>query len=185
MKITPVDHYNDLFYIESVISKELEQKILNTSWLELAWDKQEGQDHMSRRRIRNSELEWIHEFDQAIVSYKDQIIQDCDIQDFWYLSTVFWVDEPGFRCGIHTDGTLPGSIQLNWIGNIDLGTVFYHDDQGTQTRQRFISQSNQGYIMINLPNSDGNRHLQWHGMTNPIPSDTYRVTSYSWITPVK
>jgi hypothetical protein len=185
MKITPIDCYNDLFYIENIVSNTLVEKIINTPWMSLAWDRQEGQSHMNRRRIPNSELEWIAEFDQAVVSHKDQIIQSCGIQDFWYLSTGFWVDEPGFDCKIHTDGTLPGAIQISWIGNIDLGTTFYHDEQGTQTRQRFISCPNQGYLMINLPANNGTRHLQWHGMTNAIPADTYRVTSYSWITPVK
>jgi hypothetical protein len=185
MKITPVDHYHDLFYIEDIISNELVEKILTTPWLSLSWDRQEGQAHMNRRRIDNSELEWIHEFDRAMVAHKEQIIKHCGINDFWYLSTGFWVDEPGFECKIHTDGTLPGSIQLNWIGDINLGTTFYHDEHGLQTRQRFISRPNQGYLMINLPDRTGNRHLQWHGMTNAIPEGTYRVTSYSWITPVK
>lgn len=185
MKITPIDHYHDLFYIGDVFSSDLVKKITNTPWLTLLWDRQEGQEHMNRRRIHNSQLAWIYELDQALAAHKDQIVQCCGIQDFNYMSTGFWVDEPGFNCKIHTDGTLPGSIQLSWIGDVDLGTTFYHDEHGLQTRQRFISQPNQGYLMINLPDQDGHRHLQWHGMTNSIPVGTYRVTSYSWITPVK
>jgi hypothetical protein len=35
--------------------------------------------------------------------------------------------------------------------------------------------------MINRANQNGYRNLLWHGMLEPVPRNTFRLTSYTWI----
>jgi hypothetical protein len=42
---------------------------------------------------------------------------------------------------------------------------------------------NTGYIMINQPDETGYRKLLWHAMLTEVPEDSFRLTSYSWMTP--
>ena len=29
------------------------------------------------------------------------------------------------------------------------------------------------------------QYLQWHGMLEPVPKNSYRLTSYTWLIPIK
>jgi len=79
---------------------------------------------------------------------------------------------------MHTDGEMPGSMHLTWHGP---GTAFYwHNDPAT-LRYQTPEHPNAGYIMINQADATGYRQLLWHAMLTP--SDSYRITSYTWITP--
>jgi hypothetical protein len=82
---------------------------------------------------------------------------------------------------MHTDGEMPGAMQMTWIGN-ELGTAFYHYKDHASLRHQFAVEPNAGYLMINNPDPTGYRKLQWHGMLTPVPADSFRVSSYSWLT---
>jgi hypothetical protein len=94
--------------------------------------------------------------------------------------TAFWVDEPGFVCDLHTDGAMSGSLHLSWIGT---GTSFYWHKDHTTPRYQVPALPNSGYIMINQVDSTGFRKMIWHGMLTPVPENTFRLTSYTWLTP--
>jgi hypothetical protein len=97
-------------------------------------------------------------------------------------ATGFWIDMPTYTCPIHTDGELPGAIQMYWIGaSQDLGTTWYYYKDQHSVRHSFKFEPNTGYIMINNPDPDGYRKLQWHGMLTPVPDNSFRVSSYSWL----
>jgi hypothetical protein len=93
--------------------------------------------------------------------------------------TVFWLDEPGFICGLHTDGTMPGSMQIVWQGT---GTTFYWYKDPDSVRYQMPATANTGYIMLHANNRTYQK-LLWHGMLTPVPKDTFRVTSYTWLNP--
>lgn len=182
MQITPVDRAHDLFAIIDLVPQSLVDKILETDWLNMPWQRQEGQESWPRRRIDNRALLWISEWDQYLEQHIADIEQGIGRKLNGYQGTAWWLDEPGFTCAMHTDGELPGAMQLTWIGaDSRLGTAFYHYKNDETLRYQFPMQPNSGYIMINTLDSCGTRHLQWHAMLTPVPINTFRLCSYSWL----
>jgi hypothetical protein len=182
MKITPVDQEPNLYLAEDVVPQPLVDKILATPWLTLPWSRQQGQESWLRRRVDDNALPWILEWDLACHAMWSKIAHSIGhgLED--YMGTAWWLDEPGFVCPLHTDGEMPGAVQLCWIGaRIDLGTTFYWYKDQVSKRYQFPMRPNTGYVMINRPNQDGYRNLLWHGMLEPVPRNTFRLTSYSWI----
>ena len=184
MQITPVDQDHNLFAVTDVFSQPLVKKIISTDWMTLPWQRQEGQEMWARRRILNHSLPWSQEWDQCCKQLWPTISKAIGFEVINYQGTAWWVDEPGFTCAMHTDGEMPGAMQMTWIGNVNLGTSFHHYKNPDALRHQFEVLPNTGYIMINQPDQFGYRKLQWHAMLNPVPVDRYRVSSYSWITTI-
>lgn len=183
MLIESVDSYNDLFRVENIFPDHLVQDILSTDWLSLPWQRQEGQETWARRRINEQALPWLQRWNSQCEQLWPTIAKYLGISIKGYQGTAWWLDEPGFTCSLHTDGEMPGALQVSWHGPADLGTAFYHYKNLHNLRYQFPMQTNCGYIMINSADAVGYRHLQWHGMLQPVPANTYRLNSYSWITP--
>ena len=184
MQITPVDQYHNLFHVRDIMSQELCEKVYATPWLDLSWKRQEGQEHWRRRRIENAGIPWIDQWNHYInaiwPAVGEAIGRNLEIS----YGTTWWLDEPGFTCGMHTDGELMGAMQIMWIApNSQLGTCFYHNKNGKQLRHRFASEPNSGYIMLNFPRINGYTHLHWHSMLNPVPPGTFRLSSYTLLAP--
>lgn len=184
MHIAPVDHYRDLFIVNNVLPENLVQSVLTTDWTNLPWTRQPYQEHMRRRRIQSDSLPWIDQWHQYLYNIWPSIAQMLDIDIGTYTgSTAWWLDEPDFVCDLHTDGEMPGAMQLTWIGTENLGTSFFHYKNTNFLRYQFPMRVNCGYIMINQLNDQNYRHLQWHAMLNPVPHNSFRLTSYSHIKP--
>jgi hypothetical protein len=186
MQITPVDHDSNLFAVTEMISQSLVDKILQTPWLSLTYHVEPSNRDL-RRRVHNSQLSWINEWHECIDQAWETIVAHtgCDHLEYFNLdgsATGFWIDMPTYTCPMHTDGELPGAIQMYWIGpNEDLGTTWYHYKDADRVRHSFKFKPNTGYIMINRPDLTGYRKLQWHGMLTPVPDNSFRVSSYSWL----
>lgn len=178
MQITAVDSDNNLFRVASIFSDDLVQKVLTTDWLNLAWDRQEGQENWARRRIQDSAIAWLPQWNQELTAQWADIERSLGIKIAPYCGTAFWVDEPGFTCSMHTDGELPGSLHMPWIGP---GTTFYWYKDENAVRYQVPAEPNSGYIMINKPDETGYRKLLWHAMLTPV--ENFRVTSYTWLIP--
>lgn len=182
MQITPVDQDNNLFAVSEMIPQSLVDRILQTPWLNLQFSLEEGNRNL-RRRIDNNELPWISEWHDCVSDLWHTVQQSTGCKHYKYLDTGFWVDMPTYTCPLHTDGELPGSMQMYWVGSTtDIGTTWYHYKDPEKIRHRFEFIVNTGYIMINQPEANGYRKLQWHGMLTPVPENSFRVTSYSWLT---
>lgn len=178
MQVTPIDDENNLFAVSDVFSDDLVEKVLSTPWQQLDWIRQEGQENWARRRIKDSELTWLSQWDQELSLRWPSMEQQLGIELHPYYGTAFWLDEPGFTCSMHTDGELPGSLHLTWIGP---GTTFYWYKDPSAVRYQVMPKPNSGYIMINRADSAGYRKLLWHAMLEP--SQSFRITSYTWINP--
>ena len=188
--ITPVDNENNLFQVKDIVPVELIDQILNTPWMNLPYAHRQGHSFLRRRQIDDASIPWIDQWNQCCQQVWPIIAEKLNIKIHNYMSsndhpgTAWWVDEPRFTCEIHTDGEMPGAMQLFWIGSrLDLGTSFYNYKNSNTLRYQFPMQPNSGYIMINQENSQGFRKLQWHGMLTPVPANSFRLTSYTWITP--
>jgi hypothetical protein len=180
MQITPVDDQHNLFQVTDAVSSELAQLVLATDWTSLPWIKQQGQENWPRRRIVNSAIPWIDKWHQEMSNSWEYIQQQLNIELVPYVETVFWLDEPGFVCSMHTDGEMPGSLHLNWTGP---ATCFYWHNRSDTFRYRAPAVSNSGYLMINQADANGYRKLLWHNMPTPVPEKTFRLTSYNWLQP--
>ena len=190
MQIIAIDNENNLFQVKDIAPADLVDQILNTPWMELPYAHRQGHDFLKRRQINDESIPWIDKWNQYCQHAWTTIAEKLNIKIHNYTSTTacpgtaWWVDEPGFTCKIHTDGEMPGAMQLFWIGSqLNLGTAFYNYKNSNTLRYQFPMQSNSGYIMINQANSQGFRKLQWHGMLTPVPANSFRLTSYTWITP--
>ena len=179
MQITTVDQENNLFRIVDVVPNNIVELVKTTDWLSLKWRRQEGQENWLRRRIDESDIPWIEQWHEHFRSIWKDIEVQLGIPLCDYIGTAFWIDEPGFACSLHTDGELPGSLHLTWQGP---GTTFYWYKDPETVRYQVPSQPNAGYIMINKPDDTGYRKLLWHAMLTPV--ENFRVTSYTWITPL-
>lgn len=184
VQITAIDHYHDLFRIESVCPDDLVQAILATDWFQLDWQRQEGQLSWCRRRVDTAGLDWIDRWNDHLRCVWPFIAQAVGVPFQSYSGTAWWLDEPGFTCPLHTDGEMPGAMHVTWCGaRSDLGTSFYHYKDPSTVRVQFPMLVNTGYIMLNQAQARGYRHLQWHGMLQPVPDHSFRLTSYTWIIP--
>ena len=184
MQITPVDEYNNLFEVKDIVSPELVEKVLTTSWLDLPWIRQEGQEHWLRRRILTDGIPWTSEWDDHINTIWSKVGEAIGRKLEVSYGSTWWLDEPGFTCLMHTDGELSGAMQLNWIAaHEQLGTCFYHNKNGAPVRKQFLSIPNTGYIMLNFPRKNEYTHLHWHAMLSEVPPGTFRLSSYTLLSP--
>ena len=179
MQITPVDSENNLFRVENVFSADLAERVLATDWVNVPWQRQEGQETWNRRRLNNASLPWITEWDMQLSQSWSSVEKQVGVKIAPYFGTAFWLDEHDFTCTMHTDGELPGSLHLTWVG---AGTTFYWYKDPATVRYQVPAMPNAGYIMINQPDTTGYRKLLWHAMLEPVQN--FRVTSYTWITPI-
>lgn len=184
MRITPIDSDNNLFRVTDAMPKSLVEQVLSTDWLNLPWQRQEGQETWKRRRIDNDAIPWLDQWNQSLNQQWNEIAKQIGIEIEHYMGTAFWVDEPGFVCDMHTDGMVPGSLHLTWIGSeATHGTAFYWYKDKASLRCQFPMEPNTGYIMIHRPNKEQYHKLLWHAMLTPVPENTFRLTSYSWLVP--
>lgn len=179
MQIVPIDQDHNLFVAHDVFSQDLVNQITATDWLSLPWTRQQGQESWARRRVSTDGLLWHIQWEQECKLLWPKIAQAVGYNLAGYQGTAWWLDEPGFTCGMHTDGEMPGAMQITWIGDAELGTTFYHYKNVNSLRHKFLAVANNAYIMINRPDVTGYRKLQWHAMLTPVGK--YRVSSYNWI----
>lgn len=168
-----------LWAVTDLLPPDQAAEILATDWLNLSWVRGTKQESWPRRHIA-----WTDPVAQRLGEYITQTLPEINSAVgtcFSRASGVFWVDEPGFTVAMHTDGHLPNSLQLYWNmpdNSTQYGTGFYHSKNADSLLYQFDSSPNTGYIMLNHADEDGSQPLQWHGMFNPVPLATVRVTSY-------
>jgi len=184
MQITAIDQEHDLFCIQDAFSCELVNKVLDTPWMDQLWQEHIPNQFRPRRLIQNSAIPWIEEWDSACNELWPSIEAALKVKIQNYQGTAWWLDEQDYINELHTDGLMPGAMQLFWVGAVpNLGTAFYHYKSPDHIRHQFTMTPNSGYIMFTPEDSTGFKKLLWHGMLTPVPKHTFRLTSYTWITP--
>lgn len=182
MRLTQVDDNGRLFRVEDLLPRELLTKLLALDWNTLPWERENQQEMWARNSINKFEVPELNEACQYIASLHHWLEDRFNIQ-FEYQTntgnTNWWVDQPGFTTPMHTDGELPMSLQMYFVGDISLGTSFYTYKNENSLIQKFEFLPNTGYMMLNGKNPDGSQPLHWHAMLTPVPEGTYRVSSYT------
>jgi hypothetical protein len=175
MRVSAVDSTNRLFLVEDIIPQELVSQLTQVDWLSVEWKRPMAQENWLRRELATIfETEIINNY---ILQLIPEIGKLCGVE-FASASTTWWLDEPGFKVGIHTDGHLPSAMQLFWSADsVDYGTTFFNSKQLDNIRYQFQFIPNSGYLMLNGLDKDGSQPLQWHGMLKR--TTTVRLTSYT------
>ena len=165
-----------LWQVEDLLPAAQAEEIVATAWFALT--QEPGPANLDHRR----QIAWSDTTALRYSEYINQCLPEINQAlgtEFKSMGGHFWIDLPGFRCDLHTDGELANSMQVYWtVPGPDYGTGFYYFKDPEQLLYQFRSTPNSGYIMLNHPNPDGSQPLQWHAMLNPVPAGTIRVTSY-------
>lgn len=182
MKITQIDKNGRLFRVEDLLPAELLDSVMQLDWQQLPWQREDGQEMWARKSIRKEEVPELREVCQYIAALQYWLEERFQIE-FEYRTnlgnTNWWVDQPGFTTPMHTDGELPLSLQMYYVGDTNLGTAFYEYNNEGALIQKFEFLPNTGYMMLNGKNPDGSQPLHWHAMLTPVPANSFRVSSYT------
>ena len=169
-----------LFQVTDILPESTVEEIKNLDWLNLPAEGSPLQEMMIRKRIKDEQVPALFKINQLIKKHGEQISQSLNLK-FNRINTLWWLDLPGFVSYIHTDSTNCPALQSYWIGpGINYGTQFYsrhtdiHDPSILVKGFDFIS--NTGYLNdLTGPESD----KIYHGMLNPVPENTFRISSYT------
>ena len=171
MLITAVDSTRRLFQISDILPADTVERILTHDWLSEPNQPAPRQENLIRRHVTGPQAAWL----------ADSIAQSVDTE-FYYVTTMVWLDLPGFECPIHLDSHRGTVLQLYWLADdARLGTYFYHDHLGTNLRYAAEFKANTGYILLDNPANGLVMTPSWHGVPNSSLIDTYRLSTYSII----
>lgn len=168
-----------LYAIDQVLPKELFDSINRSTWSTRPSTKLEigrglryainYNDHEDRA-VNNYCFDQL----QSIIEHHCRVqFTNPEQQGFQY-----WLDESGFRPGMHTDGDKASAVQiyLQAGSRLDLGTAFYQTRSYNSHVHTFASKPNTGYIMLNQP--EPGRPELWHDMTQAVPPGVERLCLY-------
>lgn len=179
MKLEQID--NRLYKVSEVLPDELIKKILALDWDSFPYDTDTRLPNRKSIHLHGT-TDLITQAEQHIHNLEKQVEEVCNIRfdRHDYINTSWWYDQPGFKIDLHTDGELASTLQLFLSApGEQYGTKFYNTKHTADIRHDFPFISNTGYLMLNGQNSGGVRTMQWHGMLNPVPRNSYRLTCYT------
>ena len=175
MNIILVDNIVDLFRVDGIYPQELLAEFAAIDHLQTDWRKEDWQAKYPRRRLIYTPDSIYAQLENCVRAHLPLISKNIGL-DITACDTGFWLDLPGFSMTSHLDNLGVSSsmqIYLN-VNDSVLGTVFYNPDGSIRYQSPYTE--NTGYIMINGPQ-------QMHGMNNPVPTNSYRISSYTWFYP--
>lgn len=170
MKITAIDHKQDLFLIEDFYSDFLLDKL---DFVRYDFDPVLVQGKYTRKNLKipflnKLLLNWQSKSNcQQISKFLNQRVSLKNI--------AVWLDEENYSMDKHLDDVNHVSIGMQIYlsdGPQNLGTCFYNADGSV--RHTFLYKKNTGYLMINNVN-------QVHSMSISVPKNYHRVSAYHWI----
>lgn len=176
-EFTQVDDRARLWQVQDLLPIEQAEEISATDWLNLETGPSGGQETWPRRQVV-----WSDPRAQRYSEYINASLPEINLAlgtAFTRAGGHFWIDLPGFEVAMHTDGHVPTAMQLYWsVPGPEYGTGFYQYRRSDSLLYQFDSRPNSGYIMLNHLDPAGSQPLLWHGMFNPVPPGTIRVSSY-------
>ena len=175
MNITAVDSTANLFRVDSIYPQELLAEFAAIDHLQTDWRKEDWQAEYPRRRLIYAPDSIHAQLENCVRAHLLSISKNIGL-NIVACDTGFWLDLPGFSMIPHLDNPgVSSSMQIYLkVDNSALGTVFYNPDGSIRYQSPYTE--NTGYIMINGPQ-------QMHGMSNPVPANSYRISSYTWFYP--
>ena len=177
MQLIPIDDSRRIWQVKDFFSSAEHQCLESYDWLNLPWSRGPSQESWKRRLLDFNHPDIKH-ISQVGISKLPEI-NDMLGTSFRDMGVNWWIDEPGFSVCIHTDGEIPCAMQIyHHVPGDQWGTCFYNFKSESHVRHQFLSTPNTGYLVLNHRNIDGSQPLHWHGMMNPVPENTWRLSSY-------
>ena len=178
MIIEPV--YPRLFQVKDILPESVVEEIKNLDWLNLPTDVSPMQELMIRKKIKHEHVLGLTKISQLLEKHSKQIGELLNLK-ITNVITMWWLDLPGFKSGIHIDSTKYTALQAYWIApGINYGTHFYSTSCGAPRPNTLIKGfnfiPNTGYLN-DLTGPDSEKI--YHGMLNPVPENTFRISSYT------
>jgi hypothetical protein len=182
MLIQSVDSCGYLYSVAEVFPSNILSQIISCSWNTMSYQRLEI-GRSKRKMFCGPDLPFFFDVeDYARKTLRPQIEQACGVRfvDEKYWSLSWWIDEPGFRPGMHCDGTLPSAMQIYLLPNNDttIGTTFFNTNSDSDVVHRFPSVTNTGYLMFNSHTCGGVKKLLWHDMEREVPESVQRICCY-------
>lgn len=182
MIINSVEPNGYLYSAIDCFPADLITHIVNTDWLSLPYERLDIGFKL-RRLIESQNLPFADLITRPLIQEILELIQaQCNItfSNDHFFNINWWVDEPGFKPQMHSDGNLPAALQIYFlpVDNLLLGTTFFNSKRTNDILYRFLSKTNTGYIMLNSHLCNGVKKILWHDMEHSVPENTYRVCCY-------
>ena len=181
MKIIPITDDRHLYSVTDVFPDEFMMYINSTAW-----------DTLEYRRLaignslrRNIDPE--PPFTDKFINYTFSAIQmqieiECEVQFNNDKTNAFnwWIDEPGFRPRMHTDGLKATGLQVYMlpINDVKLGTVFYNSPNYSDLLYAYPFVQNSGYLMLSSHQHNGKSRDLWHDMQKAVPPGVLRLSAH-------
>jgi len=174
MQIEPILSTGHLYSVKDVFPPELAEQIQAHNWS--TGDYTRLAIGSNRRRQLITSIDAVDQYIHQVVTPAVESACGVVFTDPRQSAITWWLDEPGFRPRMHTDGDKPSALQVYWQPEqTDLGTAFYNSSDRLDLLHYFASRSNTGYIMLNTHEP---RPPLWHDMQRPVPDAVQRVTLY-------
>ena len=178
MELRPIINTRHLYVASNIFPQLLVDQVNTVDWGSAAYNR------ISIGNFKRRQLIYDHARDIKFNNYSLEVIaphieRECGITftDIQQHSFDWWIDESGFKPGMHTDGDLPSSLQIYWqpSDRTDLGTAFYSTNQIQDLTHYFSNRPNTGYLMLN---SHEPRPKLWHDMERKVPEGVLRLCLY-------
>jgi hypothetical protein len=179
MIITAITADRHLYSAADVFTQEHMEYINSTLWETLPYTRLEIGKYL-RREIHQSLpfMESIADYARSVL--KTQVEETCCIKfdSAEFDSVTWWLDEPGFRPQMHTDGPKPAALQVYLLpdDHEDVGTAFYNSPNQTDLLHVYPFVQNTGYLALATHELDGQTRELWHDMQRAVPANILRLT---------
>ena len=191
--ISPVDDKKDLFQINGLLTDSLLENLSKEIVEAIPFTKMEWQEEWERRKLIVAPGSVLEQIQQHIDSQAEAIGQALG-KTIKNISTIFWLDLPGFTCPAHFDNPRVDTVMQIYLNDcINVGTVFYNPQDNEvdikddaqkihyvgnkvpgYVRHTFDCVKNTGYVMIN-------NMKQLHGVPTTVDNGLQRLSCYCYL----
>lgn len=109
-------------------------------------------------------------------------INDLCRQKYTHVGGTWQICEPGFTCGMHTDGRKPNVMIIYWqVPGPEYGTTFYNAFDFNDVFHEFLSIPNTGFLACYEAVPEEPWPDLWHAAMKKVPENSYRlITQYEF-----
>ena len=193
MQIKAVDDKKDLFQVNGLFTDILLDNLSKEILEAIPFTKMEWQENWERRKLIVAPGSVLEQIQKHIDSQAEAIGQALG-KTIENISTIFWLDLPGFTCPAHFDNPGVDTVMQLYLKDCDdAGTIFYNPQQDdieikddaqkihyignfvpSSVRHAFDCVKNTGYIMLN-------NKKQLHGVPTTLDKNLQRLSCYCYL----
>jgi hypothetical protein len=172
MELSVINQDATIYSVADIFSQELVNKLDAVDWNSLPKEKH-NPERFNLTIPRELDIE-ISKFVSNSIIPQIESVAKIKFKSTSNFCMSFWLNEPKYWSKIHTDGTIPATMQIYWspIDSTDFGTWFYNSHDTRDILHYFPNIRNTGYLT--LPKI-ANQPL-WHGTDRPLAPNIFRLS---------